>query len=761
MSGPINGYELLKTIVHLSNTSIEIKEKLQRMLQSIAEAFHVDRCLLLGPDEIEGNETLSRLAREKRAFGTEGGSFAYIPVCDETSFYGLLQIAFAKKEEFSPEEADLLLLISKEMARAIRNSCLHLKSEQILSEWTAFYEMGKAITSTLKLEDLLRLILETGLKILQAKGGVLRLEDKRTQELKVKCSLGGYDQNPLDERIAKRVFFTQTLFSLNHSGEGNPSHSILCAPLLSKGRGFGTLAFYEKDREPSRFDERDSQLLLTMANQMSCAIENALTHYETSRAVLENEKRVKQLSTLCELNKALLTTVHFERILHLILTAVTIGDGLGFNRAMLFLVDEKSRTLRGEMALGPDNPEEAGKIWNALAQKRGSVSDQIAELQPSLNNSVLNSVIKGIEVPLEGVQCILSRTVLEGRSFCLPSPHGKEEWLEIGCEGGCYIGSEVGCYVKRQLGRDPETYGFATVPLRGKGKVIGVILVDNLYNGHPITEEDIEFLGMFSTQAGLAIENAILYRNLEEVHRELKETEAHMAQQEKMAALGELSASIAHEIKNPLVAIGGFARRLYRAIPEEGPEKRYAFTIIEEVSRLEKVLNQVLTYTRDEEKDFKECDLRDILEDSLSMISEGSDGEGIRVVKQISDRLPIVNGDSEQLRQAFFNLIANARQAMSGEGVLSIRALSASRNGSSCVRVEIEDSGAGIVPENLHNIFNPFFTTKESSLGLGLPIVHKIIMSHRGQIEVDNLPGHGVTFIVILPAREEKSGEGR
>jgi len=752
MSGPMNGYELLKTIIDLTNASIEIEEKLHRMFQSIAEAFHADRCLLLGLDEIEGDETLSRLAREKRTIWVDEGSSAYLPVCDETSIYGLLQIGFAKKKEFSPEERDLLLLISKGMAGTIRHSRLQLKSEQMTSEVTALHEMGKIITSTLKLEDLLRLILETGMKILKARGGVLRLEDRRTEELKVKCSLGGYDQNPLDERIAKRVFYTRTLFSLHHRGEEKPPLSILCAPLLSKGKSFGTLAFYAKDREPWRFEDRDSQLLLTMANQMSCAVENALAHDETSRIVLENERRVRQLSILCELNKALLTTVHFERILHMILTAITIGDGLGFNRAILFLVDEKSRCLKGRMAVGPDNPEEAGKIWTALSQRRGSVSDRITELQPSPENSILNSVVKGIEVPLEGVPCILSRTVLEGRPFNLPHPHGNEVWSQTMCEGGCHIGSEVGCYVKEQLGRDPETYGFATVPLWGKGKVIGVILVDNLYNGQPITEEDIEFLGMFSTQAGLAIENAVLYRNLEELHRELKETEAHRIQQEKMAALGELSANVAHEIKNPLAAIGGFARRLYRTIPEESPEKRYASTIIEEVTRLEKVLNRVLTYTRDEEKDFQECDLHAILEESLSMIPGGSDWEGIRVTKQFSHPLPKIRGDSGQLKQAFFNLIANARQAMQKEGVLSIRAFPASRNGSSWVRVEVEDSGTGIVPENLHNIFNPFFTTKESSLGLGLPLVHKIVTSHQGQIEVDNHPGRGVTFIVTLPA---------
>jgi signal transduction histidine kinase len=117
-------------------------------------------------------------------------------------------------------------------------------------------------------------------------------------------------------------------------------------------------------------------------------------------------------------------------------------------------------------------------------------------------------------------------------------------------------------------------------------------------------------------------------------------------------------------------------------------------------------------------------------------------------------------GDFHQLNQVFFNLIHNACQAMRERGILSLRINSFSKNGSPYIKVEVEDTGKGIDPESLHNIFNPFFSSKESSLGLGLPIVHKIITSHRGQIEVDNHPGKGVNFIITLPA-SERGGENK
>jgi signal transduction histidine kinase len=794
-------YDLLKSIIHLSTSSISIETKLDGMLQILSDAFESDRCLVLRPDKIGKNGFLARLASERKPLWVEDGasfqregvlseekdllcsSFACIPLYDETSFQAILYIGFSKNRRFSSQETDLILLIAKEMEEAIRNAHLHQKAEQTISELTAFHEMGKAVTSTLKLRELFDLILATGLKTLKAKGGVLRVEDRRTGELEVRCSLGEYHLNPLDEKIARRVFHTRTPLSLHHFSEEKPSLSILCAPFLSKGKSFGTLTFYDKEADSPKFDERDFQLLLTMANQVSCAIENALVHYETSEMAREHEKRVKQLSTLWELNKALLTTVNFERIVHMTLTAITIGDGLGFNRAMLFMVNEKKHILEGTLAVGPDSAEEAGRIWSTLSQRKENLSNLIAQIQLSPEtNSILNSIVKGIQIPLEQEECILSRTVLEGRPFNIRFPYSevgiesestrcrhdsvgttavparsdsyREGWLQIHCERGCSLGSEVGCYVSEHLSRDPKVYSFATVPLWGKGKVIGVILVDNLYNQNPVTDGDIQFLIMFTNQAGLAIENTILYRNLEEVHRELKETQALLVHQEKMVALGELSTHIAHEIKNPLVSIGGFARRLDRAIPDESQEKRYTETIIKEVERLERILDDIHTYTHDESLAFKEWDLRDILEESVSMVSEGFHGEGIQIVKQFAEEPPKVRGDYHQLKEAFSNLISNAYQAMDGKGTLSIRIHPISKDGSSFIRVEVQDTGNGIDPENLHNIFNPFYSTKDARLGLGLPIVHKIILSHRGQIEVDNNPGEGVTFIITLPVQQ-------
>ncbi|MCX8117757.1 MAG: GAF domain-containing protein [Desulfobacterota bacterium] len=774
MSSHPHGYDLLKTALTLYGSSLSTETKVETLLRSIQETFPAEKAIFMAPERIPQGGLLSWIASRGVPLWVDAmrpllgksllpeerdllcPSFGCIPLTDKGLFKGIFYIGFREHRTFSPAEMELLLLLSESIRMILRDHQFGRLVEETSSELSALQEMGKALTSTLKPEDLFGLILTTGQKILKARGGALRIEETGTGRLKIVRQMGAFHQTSFDERIARRVHFSRMPLCLSRKGRGKAFQSLLCVPLISEGRSFGTLSFYDKDSEPSRFDAGDLQLLLAMASQMSCAIKNAMTHQEIAAMARDHERNVGKLSTLMELSKALLTTVHFDRIVHMTLTAVTLGDGLGFNRAMLFLVNDKERVLEGTMAVGPDSPEEAGQVWAALSQWKGSPSELLTQLRPLKDPpSGLHALVKGIRISLEHEQCILCRTVLEGRPFNIRSSEDEGKWLQTRCERGCQLSTEVGCYVSEQLSREPKVYSFATVPLWGKGRVIGVILVDNLYNRNPITDEDIRYLTMFSNQAGLAIENALLYRKLEEVHRELKETQTFLVHQEKMAALGELSASIAHEIRNPLVSIGGFARRLERSLSPQASEKKYAQTIMREVERVEKILSHILTYTQEEPVVLKALDLREVMEESLSMMAEELRSEGLQLTKEYADPLPKVKGDYYQLKQAFYNLISNAYESMNGKGRLSIRIHPFHQNGAPSVRVEVEDTGAGIPPESLHHIFNPFYSTKENRLGLGLPILHKVVTFHHGQIEVNNHPGKGVVFLLTFPAQQE------
>jgi len=766
MSALFDPDHLSRTLLRHATSSAPAPTKLDQLLQSISEAFDPDRCLLLKSETIQKEGFLGRVLSTNNPLWVEEGSsfdgrdalaaekdfvrpsFVCLPLCDETSSLGILYLGFPRRRTFSPSEVELLGLAAQVVRDVLRTDQLRVKTEEALSQVGALHELGKTVTSTLKLNDLLDVILRTGSTLLRAGGGVVRIEDRKTGELKVRSSLGDYDRNPVDEKLSKQVLFTQTPVVLDHVDERHPSLSVLSAPLISSRKTIGTLTFYDKQATPPTFDGRDVQFLETAAHQISGAIENALIHYETSLRAQEQEKRAMQLATLWELNKALLTTMDFDRILHIALTIITHGEGLRFNRAMLFLVNEEEHRLEGTIAVGPDTSEEAGRIWDSLAHKKGMPFEMVSQIPSSPpNTSVLNAIVKQTRIPLDRNTCFLARTVLEGKPLHNQSPC---------CGEACHLGFETECSIGDFLGRTREASGFATVPVMGKGKVIGVIEVDNIYNRQPIMEEDIQFLNMFAHQAGLAIENGTLYRHLEEVHRQLREAQDLLVHREKMVALGEMSSTIAHEIRNPLVSIGGFARRLYRSIPDDASERRYAQTIIVEVARLEKILNDIMQYTNGEFVSLKECDLRAVIEDSLSMIPDGFIN-GVQLVREVADDLPRVKGDYRQLKQTFFNLITNAHHAVKDKGTIFVRAYPFAERGSSSVRVEVEDTGTGIDPQNLHHIFNPFYTTKESGLGLGLATVHKVVTSLGGQIEVDNRYGKGVRFIITLPVGQNLS----
>ncbi|MFH0839212.1 MAG: sensor domain-containing diguanylate cyclase [Candidatus Omnitrophota bacterium] len=200
------------------------------------------------------------------------------------------------------------------------------------------------------------------------------------------------------------------------------------------------------------------------------------------------------LIVLYEISCAMRTTLKLEHILYIILTGVTSHEGLGFNRAMLFLVNEDENLLEGKMGIGPDTGEDAKNIWQQIEADKMTLEDLItaydrlkAQTDPQLNN-----LVKSIKIPLNESSGILALTALEGMPFEISEDISKEK---------------VDDATLRML----QVTEFVTVPLKAKDKVIGVILADNLYTKQPIAKEDVKLLTMFANQAGLAIENSRLY----------------------------------------------------------------------------------------------------------------------------------------------------------------------------------------------------------------------------------------------------------
>ncbi len=558
----------------------------------------------------------------------------------------------------------------------------------------------------------------------------------------------------------------------------------------------------------------------------------------SEKKLVEKEliRKNQELSRLFFINSVVRSTLELDKLLRMVLTVVTMGDGLGFNRAILFLVDEASQELQGKMGVGPASPEEAKNIWLSMEGKSlGAIIEEIENGPVSLN-SHLDRLCQKLSIDIDA-DCILCRCIKEKRPFNIHN--AKTEPL-------------VTPYLIQMLGAD----SFGVVPLISRDKIIGLIWVDNLFTGRPIKDEDLQFLMGFSSHIASAIENARLFENVALAQAELKNifesisdmvyytdkdltirrinqavvrkigkpeeeiigekcfkifhgkdepwemcphyksadsqkpyvgeledpylggtfvvsnspifnsagnfvgtvhisrdiTELRTLRErvvhsERMAALGELAARVAHEIRNPLISIGGFARRLEKKL--SGDIQEYAKIIVNEVSRLENILKEILGFVKSSRINKSSVNINDLLANIVDFISPEMDEKNNDIIKEFSDAPIVTIIDPDRIKEAILNILSNATQA-TDHGKIVIRTRLENRE----AVIEISDTGCGIREEDIKNIFNPFFTTKPQGTGLGLAVTHKIIQEHNGKIKVESVWGGGTAFKIYLLLEE-------
>lgn len=519
---------------------------------------------------------------------------------------------------------------------------------------------------------------------------------------------------------------------LSEQRQDNLPASAYILPLRVHDRNFGTLCFYGGSADGKKpFSPEQQQFFQTCAYQISQAFEQLVTMARLRQVSASDFRRLQELSLLYRISQLLHSTLSPNELFHLILSLLVSPDGGGFHRAMLFMVNQRSGTLQG-----------------MLGVTRESVHCLLPDGLPPVDSPVIeipeNALKSQRENPFSR-EVMQQRLVLEESESCLAIASREQKAILITKE---QMDSDLVDPLCKQLHRGHH----ATIPLLSRGRTLCVLAVDNADSGEPIDAERLRFLEMFAGQAGIALDNAQLLQRVETAHHNLREAQDQLLQKEKLATIGEMSASIAHELKNPLVSVGGFARRLTKSLQPTDEGYKYAEIIQMETERLEKMLANILSFSKRHLLCIQEYRLEDVIDRVLTLKAEKLQQAGIALDLQLVDNLPLMQGDAEQLEQVFINLIANARQAMRSGGQLQIVVQHSRLRGEPAVRVEIHDSGSGIPPKLMRNIFNPFFTTKEEGTGLGLPISHRIIEHHQGEIEALNT-AVGACFILTLPVR--------
>ena len=273
---------------------------------------------------------------------------------------------------------------------------------------------------------------------------------------------------------------------------------------------------------------------------------------------------------------------------------------------------------------------------------------------------------------------------------------------------------------------------FIVTPLVVVNKAIGIIVADNKFNNAPIVKESIELLSIFASQAAMSIES---YSNLDTVRSEmqkLSERQEAIVESEKLAAVGRIAAHMAHEIRNPLVTMGGYARRIMQLPKEKSKISKKIDTsaeiILKECERLEKTLSNVMDFSRPAKfiKEFN--NINDVITDTVSLLKNLFQEKKVEVELKLSDDLPLVKSDFNQMKQVMLNLLQNSLDATPPGGTIGIR----TESDGDVININISDTGSGIDEEDPNVVFEPFFSTKVTGVGLGLAIVKKIIKDHNG-----------------------------
>jgi signal transduction histidine kinase len=289
----------------------------------------------------------------------------------------------------------------------------------------------------------------------------------------------------------------------------------------------------------------------------------------------------------------------------------------------------------------------------------------------------------------------------------------------------------------------------ATIPFISKEQLVGMMNLGYKFTKDIYSHEDIELLTTLANQTAIAIENARLYEDL-------KKSKSYIRRADRLASLGTLTAGLAHEIRNPMVAIKTLTQLLPERLDDEEFRSQFLKIASGEVDRISSLVNELLDFARPSDPRWALEDINAILDGMILLISTATKKKLITIIKNYASNLPPVQIDREQIKQVILNILLNAIDATSENGKITVKTRSFIKpGGEPYIQIEFTDTGCGIPGEHIEDIFNPFFTTKSTGSGLGLSISNQIVQDHKGYIDVESQLEKGSSFFINLPVHQD------
>jgi len=625
---------------------------------------------------------------------------AIVPLRIKDRLGGTLNLGRKGEHPYSRAELRFAELLSQQVAIQVESARLYADVQRRVRQLSALYDVSRIGAEALEVAPLIALVLEAVTRSVPVDGVAIHLVEVDRLVL-----AGGYPRGdeqwthlasaPFDEGTLCGAVALRRCPLVVGPDQWPPASKPLASRLgIRHGVGIPLLA---KDRligtfsvtrcSDVAFDAEELRLLESCAAQVAVAIEHA-------RLFEEERRRVEELRLLVEVGRVITGSLNAFDILEAI--AAPMAQMAEAQKAFVYLLDKEKDALHGVAA-------------SCAADREHFLTVRLP-----------------LDAPSSAVLAVLSRSPVR-ISDCATAVQHQHALAER--------------YGQRSM---------LALPLLVRDEPIGAAVITDAVV-RTWTDAQVERATVVARQIAIAVANAQLYDDLRQSYEKLARAQQELVKRERLVALGELAAVVAHEVRNPLGVIFNSLGSLRRSLPD-GNATMLLDIVGEEADRLNRIVSDLLDFARPSEVSLEPEPIAGGIAGAVDAAVAQAAMHGVRIEVEVDGWLPAVPVDGRMLRQALLNLVINGVQATPKGGMVKVAAHQETADGRPLLRVEVSDTGPGIAPDLAERIFEPVFTTKAAGTGLGLAVVRRIVDAHHGEVSLAaTKPGAGACFVIRLP----------